>query len=43
MSIITVEPPNTEGHFGAGHVVLCREVVLFSEAQNNISLMGMEL
>ena len=27
-----VEPPN-KGHFRAGHVVLCREVVLFSEVQ----------
>ena len=29
----TVEPLN-KGHFGASHVVLCREVVLFSEVQN---------
>ena len=29
----TVEPPN-KGHFGISHVVLCREVVLFSEVQN---------
>ena len=29
-----MEPPNT-GHFGAGQVVLCREVVLFSEVQND--------
>ena len=28
----TVEPPN-KGHFGAGYVVLFREVVLFSEVQ----------
>ena len=28
----TVEPPN-RGHFGASHVVLCREVVPFSEVQ----------
>ena len=26
--MITVEPPN-KGHFGASHVVLCREAVLF--------------
>ena len=29
----TVMPPN-KGHFGASHVVLCRETVLFSEVQN---------
>ena len=28
-----VEPPN-KGHFGASHVVLYREAVLFSEVQN---------
>ena len=33
----TVEPLN-KGHFGAGHVVLCGEVVLFSEVQNILVL-----
>ena len=28
----TVAPPN-KGHFGAGHAILCREVVHFSEVQ----------
>ena len=33
----TVEPPN-KWHFGAGHVVLCKEVVLFSEVENVLVL-----
>ena len=33
----TAEPPN-KGHFRASHVVLCREVVLFSEVQNVLVL-----
>ena len=30
IELCTVEPPN-KGHFGASHVVLGREIVLFSE------------
>ena len=37
MSVYTVEPLN-KGHFGAKYVVLCREVVLFSEFQNALVL-----
>ena len=33
----TVEPLN-KGHFGASHIVLCREVVLFSEVHNMLVL-----
>ena len=32
---LNTEPPN-KGHFGASHVVLCNEVVLFSEVLGKV-------
>ena len=36
-TVISVEPLN-KGYVGASHVVLCREVVLFSKVQNVLVL-----